>query len=68
MGLAFVALFGGCSTSVHAPEGIFACTADDDCPPDFECRADDRCYARPVVDGATDGAVDAAADAPDSGG
>ncbi len=47
----------GCETTVDVPEGVFACTTDEDCPPRFECRVD-RCFAEPEV--GEDGAVDAA--------
>jgi hypothetical protein len=50
--LAATTLAAGCS--VELPEGVFACSADQDCPSGWSCRAEGRCYS------AATGAPDAA--------
>lgn len=47
------ALLAGCGPTLA--EGVFACAVDDECPSDWFCRADGRCYRAPADGGvATD--------------
>ncbi len=59
-----VALFApafGCSTSVSVPDGVFACTTDDECPDTFTCGADGRCHTPADASGVDAGSLDGGA-------
>ncbi len=54
-----ITLTAACTAEV--PEGRFACSDDTDCPPDWSCWPDARCYSvRALIDGGTvrDAALD----------
>ena len=40
-------IWTGCSVTLDSenPDGTFACQTDDDCIDNFECKADNKCYA-----------------------
>ena len=53
LALAALALAAGCQPTI--PEGRYACAVDEDCPPEFVCRASARCYRTRADAGAADG-------------